>query len=366
MTLRTCEGLGPLPDRLVLSRSLGAIHLAALARLAPDEHVLFAPNLAFSDAAFSRVLREGRASGDARLVLDAETLRSIAGLTAEQAVFTYLRGEVTAERVAALPERIVPVPETELPGFNLPDGPMRVVDEWALPVGHWAQLLWANLLGLGPALWSQLGAGVGGALRLAWGAARAGSLAPHLVAAHVNSLGTRAQVHPHATVEGSVLGAGAWVGAGAVVRGCVLGEGARVEDLALVEGSVLGPRACVQRMSMVKYCLLEAGAHAAGTQQLAVLGAGAQVKHGAILMDQSFGDGVRVRVGDGLQRAPHGMLGVCVGPGAVIGSGVRVAAGRAIPAGLTVVCDPASVVAKVTVPEGTRMARAMDGGLQPL
>jgi len=364
-----CEGLGPAAERLVLGRRLRELHAAAAARLRDGERLVYAPNLAFSEAALDRVLAEGRASGDVRLVLQADALAPVAALTGDVAEFVYLRagGEADVEaRLVAAPVRHLALKETTLPGFQLPDGPLRVVDEWALPVGHWAQLLWANLLGLGPALWLSLGAGMGGALRVAWGAACAGSLAPYRVARHVNSVGRGARIHPNATVEGSVIGAGASVGAGAVVRGSLVGAGASVEDLALVEGSVIGDGAVVQRLAMVKYSVVESKAFAAGIHQLAVLGEGATTKLGAVLMDQGFRGPVRVRVGGGLCEAPHGMLGVCLGPGAVVGSGVFVAPGRAIPAGLTVVQDPQRVVGRVDLPEGTTRARVSQGGLQPL
>jgi len=364
-----CEGLGPAAERLVLGRRLRELHATAAARLRDGERLVYAPNLAFSEAALDRVLAEGRAGGDVRLVLEADALAVVAALTGERAEFVYLRqgGDADVDaRAAAAPVRHLALKETTLPGFQLPGGPLRVVDEWALPVGHWAQLLWANLLGLGPALWLALGAGMGGALRVAWGAACAGSLAPYRVARHVNAIGRGARIHPNATVEGSVIGAGASVGAGAVVRGCLVGAGASVEDLALVEGSVIGEGAVVQRLAMVKYSVVEANAFAAGIHQLAVIGEGATTKHGAVLMDQGFRGPVRVRVGRELREAPQGMLGVCLGPGALVGSGVFVAPGRVIPAGLTIVQDPERVVGRVDLPAGTTRARVNQGGLQPL
>ena len=52
--------------------------------------------------------------------------------------------------------------------------------------------------------------------------------------------------------------------------------------------------------------------------------------------------------------------------GAVIGSGVQIAAGRAIPPGLTIVQDPADLVMRVDLPPGTSRARTSGGGLVPL
>ncbi len=360
-----CVGLGPQSERLVLGRSLGAVHQAARARLKPEESLTFPNNLAFSDAAIKRVLREARAAGsDVRVVLESPVLAHIAAFTDEAPSFHYRRNTSAPSETQTL--RIA-VKETPLPGFELPTGPLTVVDEWAIPVGHWAQLLWANLLGLGPALWEALGAGIAGAARLSWAAVRSGSLAPYRVAMHVNTYGSGCQVHPNATVEGSVLGPDVRIGAGAVVRGCVVGAGAHIEDLALVEGSVLGARARVQRLAMVKYSLVEENAFAAGIQQLSVIGAGAQVKLGAVLMDQAFGKSVRVRVpsehGEQLRDAPHGMIGVCIGPRAIIGSGVRIAAGRTVAPGLTVVADPESIVSRTDLPAGTQLAYASRGGL---
>ena len=373
-----CTGLGPLPERLILTRSLGDLHQAARARLNADEALHFPANLAFSEAALTRVLREARACGDdVRVILESPVLSHIAALTGEHPLFHYQRRPSSSSAAAQEHTHRILVKETILPGFNLPTGPFTVVDEWAIPVGHWAQLLWANLLGLGPALWQALGAGVTGAARLTWAAVCSGSLAPYRLAQHVNTFGKGCQVHPNATVEGSVIGAGVRIGAGAVVRGCIVGEGTHIEDLALVEGSVLGARACVQRLAMVKYSLVEDGAFAAGIQQLAVIGAGASVKHGAVLMDQAFGRAVRVRVprrqgedpgedqGPDLRDAPHGMIGVCVGPGAVIGSGVRIAAGRTVAPGLTLVADPDTIVSRTDLPAGTRIAYAAHGGLVP-
>ena len=229
-----CEGLGPVADRWVLNRRLREIHASTTGRLRPDERLLHAANLAYSDAAVDRVLAEARGGdGDVRIVLEAAALAPILALTGEAPAFTYLRGAGEGElttRAEAAPTRVVNVKQTALPGFALPDAELQVVDQWALPIGHWAQLLWANLLALGPSLWQALGAGLGGAWRIAWAAVCTGSISPYRLARRVNGLGSGARVHPNATLEGCVLGPGVVVGAGAVVRGCVVGANARIED----------------------------------------------------------------------------------------------------------------------------------------
>ncbi|MBM4393259.1 MAG: hypothetical protein FJ090_19205, partial [Deltaproteobacteria bacterium] len=238
---------------------------------------------------------------------------------------------------------------------------LRVADAWVFRVDHWSDLLWANLLALGPFLWARLATPAS----LAWAVARRWTLRPELLAgALVERDG--AFVHPSATVEFSVLAPGARVGAGAVVRGTVLGPGACVEELAMVEACVLGEGARIQRQAMAKFSVIEHGAAHAGVVQLGVLGAGAEVRQGAVLFDQSLGEPVRVRRAGTLVAAPHGMVGACIGPGSVVGQGVRVAAGRAVPPGLTVLPDPSAVLTRVEVPEGATRARVVNGRLEVL
>ncbi len=361
----SCEGLsGPLGERTFLT---GTVAEWRAATGAPD--LVAAPGLVWSAAAADAV--RALEPGDVRGAPEMTLLGPIAALTGGPVWLARLgdpsgsSGDRMA-RAAGLPMRPFDARERVLPGVVLPSGPIRVADAWVMPVGHWTQLLWANLLTLGPFLWARLvGGGVAAPVRLGWAALLAGSTAPEDVAARLNRLGPGARVHRTATVEGCVLGARARVGAGAVVRGAVLGDDAVVEELALVEGSVLGAGARVQRLAMAKFSVIEAGAAFAGIMQLGVVGRGATVKHGAILMDMAFGQAVRVRVGDALVAAPHGLCGVCVGDGAVLASGIRVAPGRAIPPGLEILGDPAQVLTRLDLPAGCARAEARAGRLEP-
>ena len=103
-------------------------------------------------------------------------------------------------------------------------------------------------------------------------------------------------------------------------------------------------RAIPPLSAMAKYSVIEPEAAFAGIMQLGIIGRGATVKHGAILMDMRLEGPVRVSVGGVLVPAPLGMLGVCVGPGATVAQGVRIAPGRVVPAGLTVLSEAGSVV----------------------
>jgi len=241
---------------------------------------------------------------------------------------------------------------------------LYISDRLWLPVDHWVDLLWANLLGIGPRIW---GLALGrpaplALLRLLWGALRAMSFRHERIGAKLNVLGPGARIHPSAVVEASVLGKGASVGPGAVVRGCVLGDGASVEALAVCEGLVIGERGLVQRQALMKYAVLGGEAAIGGATQLSVLGCGASLKRGAYGMDQSFSGSVRYLCEGELLEAPHGLLGICMGEGSQLGAGVSLAPGRVLPPGVTVVGE--AVLHPDCPPH--RVSRAVDGKLEPV
>ncbi len=334
------EGLGPLSERTFLDSVAGDF------RAAPG--VLAPPGVIFSAGA----------------AVAARTLAPAAGWVRCRPTGTVATGSLFAGAGEIDPEQVTEVREFDARERELgavAGVPLRVADAWVFSVEHWSDLLWANLLALGPFLWSR----VATPWALGWAVATRLSLKPESLAGALVAR-SGAHVHPAATVEFSLLSPGARVGAGAVVRGSVLGPGAVVEELAMVEGCVLGAGARIQRQAMAKFSVVEHEAAHAGVVQLGVVGRGAQVRQGAVLFDQSLGAPVRVRRGGRLVEAPHGMIGVCVGPGAMVGQGVRVAAGRAIPPGLTVLPDPRGVLYRVEVPDGCHRSRVVDGGLEPL
>jgi len=282
-------------------------------------------------------------------------------------------GEVTPERIQnALPvevdlkERMLTFPLSEahhgVAAVELP-----ISDRLVLPTWHWLQLLWANLLGLGPFLWRSL---VGRnilqvASRAGWAALRAGSLNPRTVGAKLGRKGSGCRIHSSAVVEACFIGDDVEIGAGAVVRGCVIADGAVVEDLALAEFSVLGPGARVQRQAMVKFSLLGANSAVGGLMQLGTLDRNAALKRTGVLMDMALGQGVEVFAGGKRVAAPLGLAGVCVGEGSVVGAGVQVAPGRAIPADVKVVPGPHSTLTRI--PDGaTGVMMVRDGVLEPV
>ena len=380
---RPPEGIvGPAGEIPWLGASLAARQAAAFAEaglplvagpIGPSlGAVLVREDAAVTADALKALADAGRAAGqDRRFSLGGRSgaLATLLALGRDEPLAVYLHGDGPwdLERIRAAPaveidpkERLFPPPEPVM-------DTLAVTDRLVLPMGHWAQALWANLLGLGPFLWrGLLGRHPAVALgRIAWAALRAGSLNPARIAGKVVRRGRGCRVHPAAVVEACWLGDNVQVGAGAVVRGAVLGDGAVVEEQALVAFSTLSPGARVQRQALVKYSLLAEGAVVAGTMQLGVIDRGSVVKYGAILMDLAMGRPVTVLVGDARLPAPLGMLGVCVGARTTVATGVYVAPGRALPPDLQILPDPDAVLRRVevgltgaVVVRGGRMERA--------
>lgn len=280
-------------------------------------------------------------------------------------------GAVTDERLrAAKPvaidpkERMLSFPlSEEHHGASAVELPIS--DRLVMPTWHWLQLIWANLLGLGPFLWRGLmGRNIVEVLfRGIWAVLRARSLRPQKVGAKLGRRGKRCRIHPSAVVEGCWLEDDVEIGANAVVRGSVIGHGVIIEDLAMVEFSVLDAGARVQRQAMVKFSTLSRGAAVGGLMQLGVLDRHAALKRTGVLMDVSFGQGVGVVVDQGRHPAPLAMAGCCVGERSTVGAGVQVAAGRSIPGGVTIVAGSGSTVTRI--PEGIEgLTQVADGSLE--
>ena len=386
-TARMVEGLGCAPsEALFLGRTVGERQeralIAAGVRPGPDspdsERVVLADDVVVMEATIKAVLDLGRQQGRAVQVRPGgELARFLAeaelGRTGVLAAYLPAGQPLDPAAIASLPTAELPAQERllDMPVHHTQFGAdliqVPVSDALLFPTGHWLQLLWANLLGLGPFLWRGL---VGPAIphviwNISWAWLGARSLNPYRIGARLGRRGKGCRVHPSAVVEGCWLGDGVEVGANAVVRGCILADGAKVEELSVVDFSVLGRQAMVQRQAMVRFCLLERGCACAGQMQLGVLGRDAALKHGATLMDINFSQGVRVRAGDALHRAPLGLAGVCVGPRTIVGSGIKIASGRAVPPDIVVLPDPSSVLSRMPSKCKKGTYSLVNGGLEP-
>lgn len=371
---------GPVAELPLLGGTLGSTQEAAFRRAglrlvegtadeAAPRVLLREDALARPEALRALVAAGRKARKDLRWSLQGEAgelARSLSLGRPDEPLLVWLEagGSASAARLAAAEAANLPSLERALPVPVVSQGRLPITDRLVLPMNHWAQVLWANLLGLGPFLWQELlGRNPALALaRLGWAALRSLSPRPERWMAHIGRRGRGCRVHPSAVVEASWLGEGVEVGAGAVVRAAVLGDGAVVEDQAMVEGCALGPRARVQRQAMAKYSVLGAGCAFAGTMQLGVLDAEAVVKHGAVLMDMALGAPVRVDVAGVRVDAPFGLLGVCVGRRATLSAGVVVAPGRVVPPELTVL-PPSGQILRSIDPDLRGAAEVRDGRL---
>jgi len=240
----------------------------------------------------------------------------------------------------------LPVPKTQF-GVDVIELPMS--DYIVLPTLHWSQVLWSNLLALGPHLWREL-AGTN-LFAMFWRfficVLKARSREFTRIFSQLHKNGSNCRIHPSAVVEGCLLGDDVRIGANAVVRGCILGNGVQIEDLAMVEFAVLSDDTIVQRQAMIKFSVTAPRATVAGVMQMGVLDEDAALKRGAYLMDMTFGDGAKVSWDGQLRRAPLGLVGCCLGQNSILGLGVQVAAGRWVPSDVQIVADPASSIQKL-------------------
>ncbi|MEC7241098.1 MAG: hypothetical protein VXW32_07640 [Myxococcota bacterium] len=310
----------------------------------------------------------GKARGEScSFALDGRAGEFLKNLPGNEAgpVLAYSSGDPVPEHLGTWPQVLLPSEEKPFEmALHQSSAEIFLSDRLVVPLDHWVDLLWANLLGLGPRIW---GRAVGrpalwAVFRLAWAACRAFSTRPEKLAARLTVSGEGTRIHPTAVVEACVLGRGVRVGAGAVLRGCVLGDDTRVEELAVCEGVVAGKGSLIQRQALLKFSVIGEEAAIGGATQLSVMGTQSSLKRGAYGMDQSFDGDVRYRSRGLLHKAPFGLLGICLGEDSKLGAGVSVAPGRSIAAGCRLIAD--AVVDPSTEEPGLYQIR--NGGLERL
>ena len=237
--------------------------------------------------------------------------------------------------------------------------PIRMGLAMVHQVDHWTHVLRINHLALAALglrlkrdfeaapIWKR----VGGAL---WILAKARSVHPAQIGAALTVRGAKAKIHPTAVVEASQIGPGAEIGAHAVVRGSIIGPGARVEEHTTVLGSVIGANAIIARYAMCNFCVVMAeGQLSFGDGwQFCIVGRGAFVAWGATGLDLSFGGPVKVEQDGERVSSGHHLLGVAIGHRAVVGNGVRLHHGVAVPNDAVVVASADDLLRYPAVPEG--------------
>lgn len=247
-------------------------------------------------------------------------------------------------------EKIYPMPVSRYQfGVDLIEIPLS--DFILIPTGHWMQLLWANLLSLGPFLYRELlGRSFGEVVvNLTTVFFKTFSFDPLTLGLRLRRVGKNVKIHPSAVVEACWIGDDVRIGANAVVRGCILGKGVKIEDLALVEFSTLSAGTIIQRQAMVKFSVTNKNCGVGGVIQLGVMDEGALIKRGSYLMDMSLAEGgVSILYNGRKFGVPLGLGGCAIGTRSTLGCGVRVAAGRFVPAFAQVVADVDQSLLKIS------------------
>lgn len=175
----------------------------------------------------------------------------------------------------------------------------------------------------------------------------------------------RADVHPTAVVEGSVIGEGAKVGAYAVVRFSVIGRDAFIDDHAGVKFSIIGDNAYIANNNVIFFSTVYPGSFLiSGPYQFCCFGRDTAVMNSIPSDYRLDGGTVRVRTSKGVRDTGLRLAGSIVGHGTRIAAGLIIAPGRSIPGGITLYPDPARVLSRVDpVIEPGKVLFLRDGNL---
>lgn len=252
--------------------------------------------------------------------------------------------------------------------------PVRVGPAMAHHVDHWSHVVRVNqlaLVALGEEArhwWDHHGWGarLWQVIRLLW---RAKRVSRRAIYHHLLPVSRDAQIHETAVVEASRVGPGAYIGPHAVVRGSVISAGARVEDHATVNLSSLGKNSQVERFAMVNLCVLHEGACISRVDgfQASVLGRDCFIAVGATALDMSFGPPIKVEQGDSRISSGQHFLGVAVGHDAVLGNGIRLNYGTAIPNQAVIVAPTTGLIKDARDALATVPSRwTPDGSARPI
>lgn len=228
-------------------------------------------------------------------------------------------------RVGASEDAIV-LPARGIAGeVRLPMGrrvPTFATVQTATTVRHWAHLLRANLAAMLPRILERT-------LMRPW--APGWALLRHGRRALGCSVGAGSRIHPTARLEGCVVGRNVQIGAYTVLRGCVVDDDAIIEDHVTARLAYVGASAHLANYAMFNLSVLGARSSVGHIgAQACIFGDDAFLSTFAALQDLALQGNVRVRWGDDLVDSGTPFLGCAVGHRVRIGSGITVAAGRAI------------------------------------
>lgn len=233
-------------------------------------------------------------------------------------------------------------------------------------VEHWVHVLWLNHQAFGVQIVDMARKDPAWAAKKAFGAwppTDPAKVVPRLV-----HCGENVQIHPTATVEGSLLGDNVRIGARATVRNSVLGRDVEVGDHGSVIACTLADGAFVTPKSFFVWSTAFEGAVVNNLKmQMSVLGKGAASNHWAGMIDAKFQGSIGVSKDGKVVSTERSFLGSCIGHDGYIGAKAILMPGREIPNGVFVTMRPDELICEVPedLPAGVPVVR--DGGtLVPL
>jgi carbonic anhydrase/acetyltransferase-like protein (isoleucine patch superfamily) len=233
-------------------------------------------------------------------------------------------------------------------GLTVTDMDVALTTAAVMHIRHWSHLTVVNYVALF-SFWFDLTPRK--VARYLWAVVRAGWPSEARVLAKLSVRGRKCRVHPSAVVEASVLGDRVEIAPGAVVRGCIIGDDAKIDTHTMVNYSSIGEGAIVSFMTACNLNVLypRSMISTIGTQ-LAVFGRGSTLLGGAQAMDLRdpfLKQDIVVEVAGERVSSGRRLLGPCLGHEAVVGCGVTMAPGVAVPNGALIVTDPDRVVRRI-------------------
>jgi len=194
--------------------------------------------------------------------------------------------------------------------------------------------------------------GLLGGLKALWAALTACTLNRTAIKARVlralSVVDRRAEVHPTAVIEGSVIGPGAKIGAHAVVRCSVVGAKAFIDDHAGIKFSVIGEGAYVANNNVIFFTTVYPRAFLiSGPYQFCCFGRDTAIMNSIPTDYRLDGKTITVATEQGLQDTGLRFAGSIFGHGTRVAAGLIIGPGRVVPGGLTLYPDPARVLTRI-------------------
>jgi hypothetical protein len=242
-----------------------------------------------------------------------------------------------------------------------------VTREGALSLRHWSHLLDANQVALTAYWWDLSWRSL---LWYAWRGVTAFSPNMWKLLGRCTVRGRGCDIHPTAWVGLSVLGDNVSIGPHSVVLGSHLGDGAKVEGLSDLAFAVVGEKAVVSFRTKINFSVFYPYSLASyPAMQMCVLGRRALHMGGSFPIDMKLSHGelfdVKVRHEGQIVSSGKKFLGICLGHGAILGTGLWANCGIEIPNDYIIVRDQAELVTKIP-PGFERVPLSLqDGALLP-